>query len=142
LNATPDNCFHVTVEMARELHAEAIAEFGGSDGIREPALLESAILAPQATFEGRSPFHDMAEVTAAYLFYLCTFHPFVDANKRTALGACIVFLRLNGLEPAPDGRKWEQLTLEVAAGRIDREQTTQHLRKLLRKQNDEPEFGS
>jgi death-on-curing protein len=134
LSGTPDNCFHLTVEMAREIHAEAIARFGGLDGIREPALLESAIMAPQAAFEGRSPFRDMAEVAAAYLFYLCASHPFMDGNKRAALGACLVFLRLNGLEPAADGRRWEELTLEVAAGRMDREQTTRRLRALLREQ--------
>ena len=119
--------------MARKIHAKAIAEFGGLDGIREPALLESAVRAPQATFEGRSPFRDMAEVAAAYLFYLCKNNPFVDGNKRAALGACLGFLRLNGLEPTPDGPKWEELVVEVACDRLDRAQTTQRLRKLLRK---------
>jgi len=119
--------------MAREIHAKAIAEFGGLDGIRDMALLESAVSAPQATVGGRSPFRDMAEVSAAYLFYLCKNHPFVDGNKRAALGACLVFLWLNGLDPAPDGPRWEKLVLDVAAGRQDRGQTTQHLRKLLRR---------
>jgi len=131
VSATPDLCFQLTVEMARQIHAEAILRFGGSDGIRDLALLESAVGAPQATVGGRSPFGDMAEVASAYLFYLCKNHPFVDGNKRVALGACLVFLRLNGLEPAPDGPKWEELVLEVACDRVDRAQTTQRLRKLL-----------
>lgn len=118
--------------MAREIHAEAIARFRGPDGIRDLALLDSAVGAPQASFGGRSPFGDLAEVAAAYWYYLCKNHPFVDGNKRAALGACLVFLRLNGVEPAPDGPEWEELTLAVAAGRIDREQTTKRLRKLLR----------
>jgi death-on-curing protein len=133
VSATPDNCIHLTVEMAREIHAEAIARFGGSDGIRDPALLDAAVGAPQASFGGRSPFSDLAEVAAAYLFYLCTNHPFVDGNKRAALGACLVFLRLNGIEPAPDGPEWEALTLDVAAGRINRLQAAKRLRKLLRR---------
>ena len=133
MSATPDNCIHLTVEMAREIHAEAIARFGGSDGIRDPALLDSAVGAPQASFGGRSPFSDLAEVAAAYLFYLCTNHPFLDGNKRAALGACLVFLRVNSLEPAPDGPEWEALTLDVAAGRINRQQTAKRLRKLLRR---------
>lgn len=135
MSLTPDNCIHLTVEMAREIHEEAIAQFGGSGGIREMALLESAVGAPQASFGGRSPYADMAEVAAAYLFFLCQNHPFVDGKKRTALGACLVFLRLNGIEPAPDGPEWEELTLEVAAGRIDREETARVLRKLLPKPN-------
>ena len=128
----PENCFHLTVDIVREIHAEALARFGGSDGVRETALLESAVAAPQASFGGKSPYEDLAEVVSAYLFYLCRNHPFLDGNKRTALGACLVFLRLNGIEPQPDGPEWEKLTLDVAASRLDREQTTARLRALLR----------
>jgi len=94
MSATPEDCFHLTVEIVREIHAEAIGRFGGSDGVRAMALLESAVAAPQASFGGSSPYHDMAEVAAAYLFYLCKNHPFIDGNKRAALGACVVFQRL------------------------------------------------
>jgi len=131
MSATPDDCFHLTVEIVREIHAEAIKRFGGSAGLRDAALLESAVAAPQASFGGKSPYKDVAEVAAAYLFYLCRNHPFVDGNKRAALGACIVFLRLNGIEPKPDGPGWEELTLAVAASALDREETTERLRKLL-----------
>jgi death on curing protein len=131
MSATPEDCFHLTVEIVREIHAEAIKKFGGSDGLRDVALLESAVAAPQASFGGRSPYKDLAEVAAAYLFYLCRNHAFVDGNKRAALGACIVFLRLNGIEPKPDSPQWEELTLAVAASELDRNQTTQRLRELL-----------
>jgi death-on-curing protein len=132
VNITSENCFHLTVEIVREIHAEAIERFGGSDGVREESLLESAVAAPQASFGGKSPYKDLPEIAAAYLFYLCRNHPFVDGNKRAALGACLVFLRLNGIEPAPDSPEWESLTLDVAASRLDRDQTTKRLRKLLR----------
>ncbi len=134
MTTTPENCFHLTVEIVREIHAEAISRFGGSDGVREPALLESAAAAPQATFGGKSPYKDLAEVAAAYLFFLCKNHPFIDGNKRAALGACIVFLRLNGIEPKADAPEWEELTLAVAASGIDRDEATRRLRKLLPKQ--------
>jgi death-on-curing protein len=133
MSGPPENCFHLTVEIVREIHAAAIAQFGGADGVREMALLESAVAAPQASFGGQSPYKDLAEVAAAYLFYLCKNHPFVDGNKRAALGACIVFLRLNGIEPNADGPEWEELTLAVAASAIDRDGTTKRLRKLLPK---------
>ena len=123
--------YHLTVEVVQEIHAEAIGQFGGSAGIREMALLESAVAAPQASFGGESVYTDLAEVAAAYLFFLCRNHPFVDGNKRAALGSCIVFLRLNGVEPQSDSQAWEDLTLDVAASRIDREQTTMRLRALL-----------
>jgi death-on-curing protein len=123
--------YHLTVANVLEVHAEAISQFGGSAGIREMALLESAVAAPQASFGGKSVYTDIIEVAAAYLFFLCRNHPFVDGNKRTALGACIIFLRLNGIEPQPDGQSWEDLTLEVAASRLDRDHTTQRLRSLV-----------
>lgn len=131
MNPAPDNCFHLTVEIVREIHTEAMARFGGSDGVREIALLESAVAAPQASFGGKSPYRDLAEVAAAYLYYLCRNHPFVDGNKRAALGACIVFLRLNGVEPQVDGPEWEDLVLAIAAGALDRGEATARLREFL-----------
>jgi death on curing protein len=133
MKASPENCFHLTVEMVREIHAEAIARFGGSDGVRELALVESAVAAPQASFGGQSPYADLVEVAAAYLYYLCKNHPFVDGNKRVALGACVVFLRLNGIEPQTDGPEWEALIFAVASSEIDRDETTKRLRRLLPK---------
>ena len=99
--------------------------------MRDQALLESAVAAPQATFGGESLFGDLTEIAAAYYFYLCCNHPFVDGNKRAALGASLVFLKLNGVQPAPDGPEWEQLTMDIAAGRLDRPETTKRLRRIL-----------
>ena len=133
MKSTPDDCFHLTVEIVREIHAEAIRNFGGLDGIRDEALLASAVFAPQSSFGGKSPYIDLIDVAAAYLFYLCRNHPFLDGNKRTAMTAAIVFLRLNGIEPARDSERWEKLMLDVAASKIDREETTGRLRKLLKR---------
>jgi death-on-curing protein len=131
MSATPDDCIHLTAEIVREIHLEAITLFGGSDGVREQALLESAVAAPQASYSGRSVYADLPEIAAAYLYYLCRNHPFIDGNKRAALGACLVFLRLNGFKTLPDGQPWEDLTLDIAASRIDRDQTTARLKSLL-----------
>ena len=132
MSATPGDCFHLTLDMVQEIHAAAIAQFGGAAGVRELALLESAVAAPQASFGGESPYRDLPEVAAAYLFYLCKNHPFMDGNKRAALGACLVFLRLNDYEPQPDGPEWEDLTMAIAANQLDREQATERLRKLVK----------
>ena len=127
-----DDCIHLTVANVREIHAEAIGRFGGLDGVREVNLLESAVAAPQATFGGESLFTDLIDVAAAYLFYICRNHAFLDGNKRAALGACVVFLRLNELEPPRDRQEWEDLTLAVAAGELDRIGTTARLRKMFK----------
>jgi death on curing protein len=131
VNASPDDCVHLTVDIVKEIHAAVIEAYGGGQGIRDEALLHSAVAAPQATYGGESPYADLVEVAAAYLFYLCRNHAFVDGNKRVAMASAIVFLRLNGVEPTPDGPEWEALMFDVAASRIDREQTTARLRKLI-----------
>ena len=126
------DCIHLSVANVREIHQAVIAEFGGAEGLRDEGLLESAVAAPRATIGGESPFKDLIEIAAAYLFYLCRNHPFLDGNKRVAMTSAIVFLRLNGRETASDGDEWEQLMLDVSAARIDRGQTTRLLRKLVR----------
>ena len=131
MNADPNCCIHLTPAQILEIHAAAIRLYGGSPGLRDSALLESAAAAPQATFGGQSTFVDTLEVAAAYLYYLCSNHPFIDGNKRVALGACLIFLELNGYRPVPDSEDWENLTLAVAAGLLDRATITDTLRKLL-----------
>jgi len=101
-------------------------------GVRNENLLASAVLTPQSSFGGKSPYTDLIDVAAAYLFYICRNHPFLDGNKRTAMMSAIVFLRLNGIEPAPDSGRWERLMLDVAASKIDRQETTERLRKLVK----------
>ena len=124
---------HPTVEAVKAIHAEVLAAHGGSAGLRDAALLESAIAAPQATMMGQPLFSDPIEIAAAYLFYLCRNHPFVDGNKRTALATCLVFLSENGClsDETLDADAWEALTMGVASSAFDHDQTTAHLRKLL-----------
>jgi death-on-curing protein len=133
VRATPDDCVHLGLDIVREIHAEVIKRFGGLNGVRDENLLVSAVLTPQSSFGGKSPYADLVEIAAAYLFYICKNHPFVDGNKRTAMVAAIVFLRLNGIEPLPDSAKWERLMLDVASSKVTRDETTRRLRKLLKK---------
>ena len=124
---------YLTVSAVRAIHTEVLRAHGGSPGIRDLALLESAIAAPQATTMGKLLISEPIEIAAAYLFYICGNHPFVDGNKRTALASCLVFLAENQLlrEEILSLDEWEKLVLEVAASRIDRVATTTRLRKLI-----------
>ncbi len=83
---------------------------------------------------GEPLISDPIEVAAAYLFYLCRNHPFVDGNKRTALAACLIFLEDNGL--LSDKRlpvdQWEKFVIDLAASQLDRDATTRQLRKLVK----------
>lgn len=129
---TLNDCFHLTINIVREIHEEALSRFGGLKGVRDENLLASAVLTPQSSFGGKSPYTDLIDIAAAYLFYICRNHPFLDGNKRTAMMSAIVFLRLNGIELAPDSERWERLMLDVAASKIDRQETTERLRKLVK----------
>ena len=124
---------HPTVEAVLAIHTEVLAAHGGSPGLRSRELLESAVAAPQATMMGVPMISDPIEIAAAYLFYLCSNHAFVDGNKRVALATCLVFLSENGLlsNETLDADAWESLTLAVAASALNREEVTSTLRLLL-----------
>lgn len=132
MRATPEDCFHLSIDTVREIHAETIKQFGGSDGVRDENLLASAVLSPQSSFGGKSPYRGIIEIAAAYLFYICQNHPFIDGNKRTAMMSAIVFLRINGIETRPDNTEWEKLMHDVAGSKIDRVAATKSLRRLLK----------
>jgi death-on-curing protein len=124
---------HPTVDAVLAIHAEVLAAHGGAPGLRSRDLLESAVAAPQATMMGEPLISDPIETAAAYLFYLCNNHAFVDGNKRVALATCLVFLSENGLleNETLDADQWEALTLGVAAGELSRKDATKRLLKLL-----------
>jgi death on curing protein len=125
---------HPTVEAVKAIHREVLEAHGGSPGLRDQALLESAVAAPQATMMGQPVFSNPLQVAAAYLFYLCRNHPFIDGNKRVALATCLVFLSENGLLPdeSLDPDAWEAFVLDVAASQLDRDGATKRLGTLLK----------
>jgi death on curing protein len=124
---------HPSVDAVPAIHAEVLAAHGGSAGLRSRELLESAVAAPQASKMGIMMMTDPIEIAAAYLYYLCCNHPFVDGSKRVALATCLVFLSENGLlaNEILDVDKWENLTHAVAAGALGRDEVTAALRGLL-----------
>ena len=124
---------HPTVDAVLAVHAEVLLAHGGGTGLRSRELLESAVAAPQATMMGTPLLTEPIEIAAAYLFYLCSNHAFVDGNKRVALATCLVFLSENGLlkDEILDTDAWENLTLAVAAGVLSRDEVTAKLRILV-----------
>jgi death-on-curing protein len=85
----------LTVDDIIESHQNQIDTYGGSYGIRDIGLLESAIAQPEASFSGQYVHADIFEMAAAYLYHLVMNHPFVDGNKRVGLEAALVFLEIN-----------------------------------------------
>jgi death-on-curing protein len=127
----------LTVTAVEAIHEEVLAAHGGMPGLRDRALFESAMAAPQAAYAGNALIKNVMDVAAAYLFYLCRNHPFNDGNKRTALATCLVFLEANEQLPEPDlpGKRideWETLILDIAASRVDRAVATRRFRACKR----------
>ena len=106
----------LTLDEVLALHAEQVERYGGSDGLRDLGLLESALATPRTTF-GREYLHaSLPEMAAAHLFHLVRNHPFLDGNKRTGLAAAIAFLGLNGLWLDADPGELAEQVLGVARG--------------------------
>ena len=87
---------YLSVEQVLFLHARLVEETGGSHGIRDTGLLESAVARPQATFGGKELYSDVFSKAAALMLSLISNHPFIDGNKRTGITAAALFLRANG----------------------------------------------
>jgi death-on-curing protein len=102
------------------LQAEQIERYGGTPGVRDMHLFESAIGTPQATFDGELLHASIVEQAAAYLFHLCQNHPFVDGNKRIALMATIAFLGLNDYRLDADEDELVEFVLRIAAGDLSK----------------------
>jgi len=69
VSPTPEDCFHLTVDIVREIHGEPLKRFGGLKGVRDEALLASAVLTPQSSFGGKSPYTDLVDIAAAPIFF-------------------------------------------------------------------------
>jgi len=87
---------YLTVAQVLFIHDQMVKRFGGSFGVRDLGLVESAVARPEASFDGQDLYTDIFDKAAALLQSLLKNHPFVDGNKRTALTSAGVFLKNNG----------------------------------------------
>jgi death-on-curing protein len=103
---------------ALAFHAQQIALFGGSDGVRDRGLLDSALARPKNLFAYAEQPLTLADLAAAYASGISSDHPFLDGNKRTAMVVAFVFLEFNGT-PVTASQEDAYLTiLGLAAGEI------------------------
>lgn len=99
------------------LHERLLAEHGGATGIRDRALLESALARPHHLAAYGDP--DLCDLAAAYAYGIVRNHPFVDGNKRVAFMAAYVFLARNSRRLTAPESEATTTTLALAAGEID-----------------------
>lgn len=122
----------LTVEDILQIHENQITLYGGSRGVRDSGLLESAANSPNATFGGQLLNDDVASLAASYVFHLCQNHPFIDGNKRTALASALVFLDLNGFAIEDDEEHLYSMMMDVASGVIGKNKIVEILQLLTR----------
>lgn len=119
---------YLSIPQVLYIHDQMVKQFGGSFGIREMGLVESAVARPHATFDGRDLYTDIFNKTAALLQYLLKNHPFVDGNKRTALTSAGLFLKMNGWKLINNHEKEVEFGVKVDDTNLTLEQISKWLK--------------
>jgi death-on-curing protein len=122
---------HLSKRFVLTYQARLIDLFGGSHGLRDDALLESALAQPQATFDGVPLHADLCETAAACAFHLSRNHPFLDGNKRIAAVAMGAFLELNGSPLRVDEVELYEAMIALAEGRLGKAELAAWLRARM-----------
>lgn len=124
--------YYLSLEQVLRLHSQQLHGYGGDNGLRDRGLLESALARPAATYGGEDLYPDLPAKAAALMHSLVLNHPFVDGNKRVGAHAAIVFVIVNDWEflAAPD--ELVEITLDVAAGKVEAEALTIWFRHRMR----------
>lgn len=118
--------------LALAIHDRQLAEHGGSSGVRDDNLLESALARPQQLYAYGDPRPDLADLAASLAYGLARNHPFVDGNKRTAYVVCRTFLALNGAELVATQEEKYLTILALAEGKLKPEEFAAWLRTHTR----------
>ena len=118
-------------EKVLQLHRLSLELHGGLDGLREPGLLDSALIQPEATFYyGQG---DLAAIAATYAFHIAQNQPFIDGNKRTAMGSALTFFEGNGVNVEKfDGVELYDAMIAIAEKRLDKAGLAEIFRRLIR----------
>lgn len=120
-----------SLEDVLRLHDRQVERFGGSAGLRDSGLLESALAQPEATFMGELLHPTIADQAAAYLYHIAKNHPFIDGNKRTAFAVMDAFLRMNGYRLSYTPNEAYELVIQVAQSDISKEALTAKLKATI-----------
>ena len=106
-------------DVVLAIHRRQLAEHGGTEGLRDEGLLDSALARPINLLSYSEDRPDLAELAAAYAFGIIKNHPFIDGNKRVGYVVCRTFLILNGLDIGTTQEEKYSTFLKLAEGTID-----------------------
>ena len=127
----------IDLAVALAAHREQLAEHGGGDGVRDMALLESAMGRPRNLAAYDDP--DAAALAASYAFGIARNHPFVDGNKRTAVVVSEAFLLLNGFALDASDAELVVAFLALAAGELSEEELAGWFRARIEGRDPRPD---
>jgi death-on-curing protein len=119
-------------DLVQRIHDRQLLEHGGTPGLRDEGLLESALARPRQKWAYSEPAADLPALAAAHAGGISRNHPFLDGNKRTAAVACELFLELNGYVLLAEDADLYPLFLGLAAGEIDEDELAAWLRDHTR----------
>lgn len=125
----PEDWVWISVDVALAAHAEQLAEHGGGAGVRDQALLESAMARPRNLAAYGEP--DAAALAAAYAYGIARNHPFVDGNKRTAAVVSETFLVMNGYRLAASDAELVVAFIALAGGELSEDEMAEWFRERV-----------
>lgn len=112
-------------------HKQLIKDYGGSSGIRDENLLDSALEQPKATYQGEYLHDSLVKMAATYGYHLSNNHPFVDGNKRIAFVAMDTFLQINNFEITASEKGAYKMMIKVSSGQLSKEELTSWLEENI-----------
>ena len=121
----------VRYEAVIKIHRHQLTEHGGLDGIRNQALLESALNRPKNLLAYSESPPDISALAAAYAYGIVKNHPFVDANKRTSYVVTRTFLKLNGYDLEASEEEKYQTWINIAASRLSEQELASWIRERI-----------
>jgi len=124
---------YITTPQVLALHDQMVKRFGGSHGVRDLGLIESAVERPKATFDGVDLYPDIFTKAAVLMHSLLKNHAFVDGNKRTAYSSCGVFLKLNGYKLQNMHKASLKFAMNVENNSLELEEISNWLKKHSKK---------
>lgn len=111
--------FYFNLEHILLVHDDMVERYGGSHGLRDLSLLESALMRPQTTFGGQDLYETIFDKAAVLMHSLIANHPFVDGNKRTGTACMLIFLEMNEYSLKVSQKSLVKIAVGVATGDID-----------------------
>jgi len=127
------NTVFLTFEQVLAIHDNQIELYGGTHGIRELSLLESAVMRPQTTFAGRDLYPTLFEKAAVLMHSLVMNHPFIDGNKRTGTVFALTFFEINGFKISSKQEELKHLSLKLESKRINLQDLADWFKKHSKK---------